>query len=129
MAQRSSPAEVEAWFAEKHLRNEPIIRRLREIILSAEARMGEVIQYSTLHLVYEGDLASFVQLSKRPVSLMFNTGARIPGDFPHLEGDGPNARFMRFATLEDVEARADELRSISQAWCRLKSDASCLPEK
>ncbi|MGH2594818.1 MAG: hypothetical protein ACRDH7_02510 [Actinomycetota bacterium] len=52
---------------------------------------------------------------------MFNVGARIPGRFPHLEGDGPNARFMRFADLAEVEARAAELRKIGAARCAYKS--------
>ncbi len=52
---------------------------------------------------------------------MFNVGARIPGRFPHLEGDGPNARFMRFVDLPEVEKRARELTRIVEAWCTWKS--------
>ena len=113
--------EVQSWFTDLHHPREDVLRRIREIILEADPRMSELVQYRTLHFVYEGDLASFVQLKKRSVTLMFNVGARIPGRFPHLEGDGPNARFMRFAELAEVEARADELARIVTAWCEYKS--------
>ena len=83
--------------------------------------MSEQVQYRTLHFAFESDLASFVQLAKKPISLMFNVGARIPGRFPHLKGDGPNARFMRFADLAEVEKRAPELTRIVRAWCTWKS--------
>jgi hypothetical protein len=60
---------------------------------------------------------------KKRVTLMFNVGASIPGRYPHLEGDGPNARFMRFAGLKDVHARAAELRSLARAWCAMQTQA------
>jgi hypothetical protein len=50
---------------------------------------------------------------------MFYRGAKISGDFPHLEGDGPTARFMRFDDLADVRSKAKELRALAKAWCRL----------
>ena len=113
--------DVESWFADLHHPQVGALRRIREIILSADPRMTELVQYRTLHFVYEGDLASFVQLKKRPITLMFNVGARIPGRFPHLEGDGPNARFMRFQDLAEVDARASELVRIVVAWCASRS--------
>jgi hypothetical protein len=113
--------EVESWFTDLHHPHEAVLRRIREIILDADPRMTELVQYRTLHFVYEGDLASFVQLKKKSVTLMFNVGARIPGRFPHLEGAGPNARFMRFVDLAEVEARAVELARIVTAWCAHKS--------
>jgi hypothetical protein len=118
---KTDDAEVEGWFADLHHPQEDALRRIREIILSADPRMTELVQYRTLHFVYAGDLASFVQLKKKPITLMFNVGARIPGRFPHLEGDGPNARFMRFADLAEVNARASELVRIVVAWCGSRS--------
>ncbi len=113
--------EAERWFTELHHPQEAALRRVREIILGADPRMSELMQYRTLHFVYEGDTASFVQLTKKPITLMFNVGARIPGTFPHLEGDGPNARFMRFADIAETDKRAAELRAIVAAWCAYKS--------
>jgi hypothetical protein len=77
------------------------------------------VKYGTVQFAAGGDFANFVQHSKKTVSLMFNRGARIPGKFPHLEGSGPSARFMTFADLAEVKARAAELRRIAVAWCDL----------
>jgi hypothetical protein len=113
-------AEVERWFASKKLPNEKVMRRVRDILLAADPRISDYIKYGSLLIGYEGDLVSFVQVQKKNVNLMFNNGAKIPGRFPHLEGSGPNARFMRFADVAEVEKRADELTRIARAWCALK---------
>jgi hypothetical protein len=113
--------EVERWFAEKKLPNEKPIRRLREILLGADPRISDYIKYGSLLFGYEGDLVSLVQAQKKNINLMFNNGAKIPGNFPHLEGNGPNARFMRFADEAEVNARAAELTRIAKAWCELKA--------
>jgi len=114
-------AEVERWFAEKKLPNEKPIRRLREILLAADPRISDYIKYGSLLFGYEGDLVSLVQARKKNINLMFNNGAKIPGNFPHLEGNGPNARFMRFADEAEVNARAAELTRVAKAWCELKA--------
>jgi hypothetical protein len=111
--------EVERWFAEKKLPAEATIKQVREIILRADRRMTESVKYGTLCFGYEGDFATFVQVAKKQVSVMFNRGAWIPGKFPHLEGAGPSARFMRFADPAEAQARAAELSKIVVAWCSL----------
>ena len=95
------------------------MRRVRETILRADRRMTEFVKYGTLCFGYEGDFATFVQVAKKQVSVMFNRGARIPGTYPHLEGSGPSARFMRFADPAEAQARATELSKIVVAWCSL----------
>jgi hypothetical protein len=109
---------ADGWFAEKKLPAEPTIRRVREIILRADRRMTEFMKYGTLTFGFEGDFATFVQVSnKKQVSLMFNRGARIPGKFAHLEGTSPRARFMRFADPAEAQARSAELSKTVAAWC------------
>lgn len=120
---KSNP-DVERWFHDKKPPSEKAIRRVREIILRADPRMTEYLKYGTVQFAYGADMANFVQVAKKEVTLMFNVGARIPGKFPHLEGTGPNARFLRFADLAEVETRAGELRRIVAAWCTLKAPAS-----
>jgi hypothetical protein len=97
------------------------MRRVAEVVLGADARMSAQVKYWTV--VFEGgggDCCSFVQWKKKtPVRLMFNRGALLKGNFPHLEGDGPTARFMTFADLAEVNQRAAELKKISAAWCDL----------
>jgi hypothetical protein len=114
-------SDVDQWFAGKPA--EPILRRVREIILKADPRMTEYLKYGTVQFAYDGDFANFVQHQKKTVSLMLNRGARIPGRFPHLEGSGPSARFMRFADVKEVDRRAAELSRIVAAWCDRTSRA------
>jgi hypothetical protein len=111
--------EVEQWFVTKKPPAEPAMRRVREIILSADPRLTEYMKYGSVHFGYEGDFVTFVQADKKNVNLMFHRGARIPGRFAHLEGTHPSARFMRFADVAEVEARATELRRVAVAWCTL----------
>lgn len=110
-------SEVDKWFSGKPA--EPILRRVRDVILKADPRMTEYLKYGTVQFACAGDFANFVQHNEKKVSLMFNRGARIPGRFVHLEGDGPSARFMRFADVAEVNQRAGELTKIVAAWCSL----------
>ena len=98
------------------------MRKVRDVIMGADPRMTELVQYGTIQFVYERGFANLVQVAdKKRVTLMFNVGASIPGRYPHLEGDGPNARFMRFADLKEVHARAAELGRIAKAWCVMQT--------
>lgn len=107
---------VEAWFADYDhpLRNAML--RVREIILS-DGRMTETIKWKSPTFMYKGNMASFNPRTKAHVSLMFHTGASIPGTHPRLEGGGETARYMKFADLADVTAAEQELLAIVAAWC------------
>jgi len=108
---------AEKWFDGKPA--EPILRRVRDVILGADSRMHEGTKNGTVTFSSTSDFASFVQHDKKTVSLMFNRGGIIPGKFPHMEGEGRAVRFMRFATVADVNARKAELSKIVVAWCEL----------
>ena len=112
-------SDVDRWLRETNPALEPAIRRVTEVILASDARLTAYLKNGTVQFAYEGDLAAFVQPKANRVSLMFYRGAKIPGDFPHLEGDGPTARFMRFDDLADVRSKAKELRALAKPWCRL----------
>lgn len=90
--------------------------RVREVILSDE-RMSETIKWKSPTFTYKGNMASFNPRTKAHVSLMFHTGASIPGDFELLEGGGDTARYAKFGDVEDVDAKAAELRQVVNAWC------------
>lgn len=119
-----SSSEVDAWFEDYDNPMKDVMQRVREVILAADERMGEVVKWSSPTFTYEGNLASFNPRSKKHASLMFHHGAEIPGDFPHLEGDGKVARIMKFPDLETVEDRKGELESIVAAWIAWKSPGS-----
>ena len=110
------PNDVDAWFAEYEHPLKDAMQLVREIILSDD-RMSETIKWKSPTFMYEGNMASFNPRTKAHVSLMFHTGASIPGSHPILEGGGDTARYAKFADLGDVEAKRDDLLAIVEAWC------------
>jgi uncharacterized protein YceH (UPF0502 family) len=115
--------DVDCWLRETNPALEPALRRVTEVILATDARLTAYIKNGTLQFAYEGDMAAFVQPKGSRVSLMFYRGAKIPGEFPHLEGEGHAARFLRFDDLADVRSKTKELRTVAKAWCRLMTQA------
>jgi hypothetical protein len=124
MAPMQANPDVDAWFAE--LRDhplQPVMQRVREIILDADPDMSELVQYGTIQFVYMTPMCAFVQVKDtRQVSLMFNAAGRLKGEFPHLEGK--SVKYLRFHTMAEVEACADELRAITAAWHAYKSPSA-----
>lgn len=108
--------EVDAWFADYEHPAKDAMLRVREIILSDD-RMSETIKWKSPTFMHKGNMASFNPRTKAHVSLMFHTGASIPGDHPRLEGGAETARYMRFADIDEVDAAREELESIVDAWC------------
>ena len=70
--------------------------------------------------MYKGNIASINPQAKSHVSLMFHTGASIPGDFPSLQGGGGTAKYMRFETEADCASKKDELQRVVKAWIEMK---------
>jgi hypothetical protein len=95
--------EVDAWFAEYEHPVKDAMLAVRRIVLS-DGRMSETIKWQSPTFMYKGNLASFNPRTKAHVSLMFHTGAAIPGDHPRLIGGGETARYMTFGNLADVES-------------------------
>lgn len=108
--------EVDAWFADYDHPAKNAMLRVREIILEDE-RMSETIKWKSPTFTYEGNMASFNPRTKAHVSLMFHTGASIPGSHPRLEGGGDTARYMKFTDLDDVESARGEIEAVVDAWC------------
>ena len=90
---------------------------VRKVILAADRRIGETIKWQAPTFFYKGNLASFYPKSRAHVSLMFHAGAKIPGDFPSLEGTGEVSRVMKFLSAGDLKAKTAELRRIVKTWC------------
>lgn len=100
----------------------PVVERVREMFLDADPRLGEVIKWSTPTFVYRGNLASFQPRSKQFASILFHTGASIPGDHSILEGGGETARYARIADLQEAEARKPDLEALVRAWCDARDE-------
>jgi len=112
----STNPEVDVWFDGYEHPAKDAMLAVREIILSDD-RMTETIKWKSPTFMFEGNMASFNPRTKAHVSLMFHTGASIPGEFDRLEGGGDTARYMKFTDLDDVETARDELVAIVGAWC------------
>lgn len=112
----ATSAEVDAWFDDYEHPAKDAMLLVRDIILSDD-RMAETIKWKSPTFVYEGNMASFNPRTKAHVSLMFHTGASIPGSHPRLEGGGDTARYMKFVDRADVDSAREDLRSIVAAWC------------
>ena len=108
--------EVDEWFDDYEHPAKDAMLVVREIILSDD-RMAETIKWKSPTFMYEGNMASFNPRTKSHVSLMFHTGASIPGDHPRLEGGGETARYVKFSDLDDVRLAQGELEAIVDAWC------------
>ena len=117
-----SKGEVDVWMARYDNPQKELVQSIRQEILKADGRIGECIKWSAPTFTYKGNMASFFPKSKKHASLMFHKGATIDGDFPSLEGDGKEARTMKFRDADDLEAKRGELQAIVRAWCDQQDD-------
>lgn len=110
-------SEVDAWFVKKQHPLTAVMQRVRAIMLDADQRLDECIKWQTPTFHFLGNLASFNPNTKSHVSLMFHTGAKIPGKHPALIGGGDTARYVKFDDMAAAEALRGELEAIVRAWC------------
>jgi uncharacterized protein YdhG (YjbR/CyaY superfamily) len=115
--------EVEAWFARYENPMKDVVRRMREIVLGADARIAECIKWQAPTFIFEGNLASFFPKSKQHASLMFHMGAHIPGDHPRLEGTGGTGRVMKIGSVAEANAAKRDLERVVRAWCEWRASA------
>lgn len=108
--------EVDRWMGHYDNPMRDVVQRIRSIILASDDRIGECIKWATPTFTYEGDLVSFFPKSTHHATLMFHQGAKIPGNFPHLEGSGKDGRVMRIVSLAEAEERRDEINAIVASW-------------
>ena len=114
-------ADVDAWFADYEHPLIDAMQLVRRIMLDSHDQLDECIKWKSPRFPYQGTLASFNPHTKKHVSLMFHTGAQIPGEFPSMERGGETARYIKFHSTNEGEARRDELRRIVEGWVALRS--------
>jgi len=119
MGKRSK--EVDAWFKRYDNPKKDVVMRIREIVLAADPRIEESIKWQAPTFTYNGNLASFYPKSKEHASLMFHTGAKIPGTYPRLEGTGATSRVMKIATIAEANKVKAEIEKIVRSWCAWRS--------
>lgn len=113
----NSNPEVDAWFDRYQNPQKDLVQSVRAVMLKADRRIGEAVNWQAPTFVYKGNLASFFPKAKAHVSLMFHKGATITGHFPSLDGEGPEARTMRILDAGDLKEKTAELTAIVRAWC------------
>ena len=113
-------SEVDEWFASYDNPQKEVLLLLRRMLLASDRRIGECIKWKSPTFTYKGNIASFNPRTKSHASLMFHTGAGIPGSFPHLEGSGDVARYLKVSDLEQAKQLQGELVAIFKAWCEMK---------
>lgn len=119
----SKNAEVDTWFADYESPLKDVMLRGRDVILEADTRIEECMKWKSPTFTFRGNIAtSFNPRAKAHLSLMFHTGAHIPGDHACLEGGGDTARYMRFSSLEDLEVKKGDLQAVVRAWCDWKGE-------
>lgn len=112
--------EVEKLLADTAHPLDAEIRRVREIILSADDRIEEAVKWKSPTFIYKGNMASYFMNAKQLVTLMFHKGAEIDDPSGLLEGDGKEARTARFYSMDDIEEKKASLTAVVQAWIRLR---------
>ena len=115
---------VDAWFAGYDNPQKVVLQYMRDVILAVDPRIEESIKWQSPTFSYKGNIASFNPRSKEHASLMFHTGASIPGVFPYLDGSGDVARYLKARDLEQAKELESELVSIIKAWVAMKDAAS-----
>lgn len=115
--------EVDAWFESYENPMKPVVERVRALVLSADARIEECIKWQAPTFTYRGNLASFFPKSKQHASLMFHTGALIPGKHPRLVGTGDTSRVLKVATLAEANAAKRDIERVVKAWCDWRESA------
>lgn len=113
-------AEVDAWMAAYDNPQKALVQAVREVMLAADPRVGECIKWQAPTFTYKGNIASFFPKARAHVSLMFHKGGTIPGQFPGLEGEGPEARTFKIANAADLSARKGDLQAVVRAWIAMK---------
>lgn len=114
-------AIVDKWFAEYDNPHKDALQLVRRIILETDPRVDETIKWQTPTFTYEGNIASFNPKSKAHVSLLFHTGATIPGQHPLLIGGGDTARYMSLASIDEVRGARKGIQEVIRAWIASKT--------
>ncbi len=115
--------DVTAWLEIYDNPQKDLVAAIREVILSADPRVGECIKWQAPTFTYKGNIASFFPKSKKHASLMFHKGATIPGSWSALEGDAAEGRTMKFKDADDLAAKRDQLVGVVKAWCDQQDQA------
>jgi hypothetical protein len=105
-----------------------VVEALRQVILSADAEVGEQVKWNSPSFYFTGEMKPFdpkeykrdiavMNLRKGNILLVFPTGATIKDASSLLEGDYKDGRrIAKFADMNDVLAKKEALISAIRSW-------------
>ncbi|KGN30331.1 hypothetical protein N802_09405 [Knoellia sinensis KCTC 19936] len=108
--------DVDAWFATYENPQKDLVQAVRNVMLAADSRLGEVIKWKAPTFVYKGNVASFFPRATRHVTLMFHTGASLPDPQGIFSGEGETGRSVQIADRADLDAKSEALQGLVRAW-------------
>jgi hypothetical protein len=97
-----------------------VIDRLRQVVLSADPRITEMIKWGgpTFVLADGGaNLATIMLRGQSAVTLFFQEGASLPDPHGLLSGRAEHVRTTRFESIAAIDNSAKALRQIVRAFC------------
>ncbi len=127
----NSPEEVTALIGKMEPDLASLVQKVREIILGTDKEIGEQVKWNSPSFFYTGAMQPFdpkeykrdivvINLSKGFPLLVFPTGAKITQATTILEDKRKDGRcFIPLKSIEDVEAKANELQKVLKEWLSL----------
>ena len=112
--------EVDAWFDRYDNPQKDLVMAVRDVVLEADARVGECIKWQAPTFTFKGNIASFFPKAKKHVSLMFHTGASLPDPQQILEGDGATSRSLKIVDDADLADKTVALQGLVRSWIEQK---------
>ena len=113
--------DVDAWFDRYDNPQKELVLAVRDVMLSADPRVGECIKWQAPTFTYQGNIASFFPKAKKHVSLMFHTGASLPDPSGILDGDGATSRSLKVLDHDDLTEKTPAIHGLVRAWIEQRS--------
>ena len=125
----STPGDVEAFLASLEHPRKPEILALRQIILGADRSIGEEIKWNAPSFRTSEHFATFHLRAKDGVQIILHFGAkkredraagvRIADPGSLLEWLAPDRASVKFADLEDIDAKRSAMTKVVRQWIKL----------
>lgn len=119
-----TPPTVDAWMAALEHPLKPVLARLREIVLAADPGVTEHIKWNAPSFCWHGDDRVTANVRPTAVLLVFHRGVAVK-DAAGFSFEDPAGLLkwaakdrgtVSFASLEDVESRAEALADLVRRW-------------
>jgi hypothetical protein len=125
-AARRDPS-VDAFLDERNHPLRTVIDRLRDVILSADPRIVEMIKWGGPTFVLansRANLATIVLRGQSTLTLFFQEGASLPDPHGLLTGTADHVRTTRFDSIAAIDRSTVALQRIVRDFCDANGGAT-----